>query len=58
VNSQITYKKCFLKTKRESQNLKDRQAVVVYTVNTSTWEAEAGKSLSLRPAWTTEKVPD
>jgi hypothetical protein len=23
----------------------------------STWEAEAGRSLSWRPAWSTEKVP-
>lgn len=26
--------------------------------NSSTWEAEAGRSLSLRPAWSTEQVPE
>jgi hypothetical protein len=31
-----------------------RQVVVVYTFNPSTWEAEAGGFLSLRPAWSTE----
>jgi hypothetical protein len=30
------------------------QAVVAHTINASTWEAEAGESLSLRPAWSTE----
>jgi hypothetical protein len=29
-------------------------AVVVHTFNPSTWEAEAGGSLSLRPAWPTK----
>jgi hypothetical protein len=29
-------------------------AVVVHTFNPSTWEAEAGRYLSLRPAWSTE----
>jgi hypothetical protein len=33
---------------------KSSRAVVVHTVNPSTWEAEAGGSLSLRPAWSTE----
>jgi hypothetical protein len=28
--------------------------VVVYTFNPSTWEAEAGGFLSLRPAWSTK----
>jgi hypothetical protein len=32
-------------------------AVVVYAFNPSTWEAEAGKFLSSRPAWSTERVP-
>ena len=27
------------------------------TFNPSTWEAEAGRSLSLRLAWSTEQVP-
>jgi hypothetical protein len=29
------------------------QAVVVHTFNPSTWEAEAGRFLSSRPAWST-----
>ena len=32
-------------------------AVVAHTFNPSTWEAEAGRFLSLRPAWSTEWVP-
>ena len=32
------------------------RAVVVLTFNLSTQEAEAGKSLSLRPTWSTEQV--
>jgi hypothetical protein len=31
-------------------------AVVAHTFNSSTWEAEAGGFLSLRPAWSTEWV--
>jgi hypothetical protein len=31
--------------------------VVVHTSNPSTWEAEAGRFLSLRPAWSIEWVP-
>jgi hypothetical protein len=34
------------------------QAVVVHGFNPSTWEAEAGRFLSLRPAWSTEWVPE
>jgi hypothetical protein len=30
---------------------------VGHTFNPSTWEAEAGRFLSLRPAWSTELVP-
>jgi hypothetical protein len=33
------------------------QALVVHTLNPSTWEAEASRFLSLRPAWSTEWVP-
>ena len=29
-------------------------AVVAHAFNPSTWEAEAGEFLSLRPAWSTE----
>jgi hypothetical protein len=32
-------------------------AVVAHTFNSSTWEVEAGRFLSLRPAWSTEWVP-
>jgi hypothetical protein len=31
--------------------------VVAHAFNPSTWEAEAGGSLSWRPAWSTEWVP-
>jgi hypothetical protein len=31
--------------------------VVVHAFNPSTWEAEAGGFLSLRPAWSTKRVP-
>ena len=34
-----------------------QQAVVAYAFNPCTWEAEAGGSLSSRPAWSTEWVP-
>jgi hypothetical protein len=31
--------------------------MVANAFNLSTWEAEAGRSLSSRPAWSTEQVP-
>jgi hypothetical protein len=31
--------------------------MVAHTFNPSTWEAKAGKFLSLRSAWFTERVP-
>jgi hypothetical protein len=31
--------------------------VVAHTFNPSTWEVEAGRSLSSRPAWSTERIP-
>jgi hypothetical protein len=31
--------------------------MVVHGFNPSTWEAEAGRFLSLRPAWSTKLVP-
>ena len=34
------------------------RVVVAHACNPITWEAEAGESLSLRPAWSTEWVPD
>jgi hypothetical protein len=33
------------------------RAVVAHAFNPSTWEAEAGKFLSSRPAWSTKRVP-
>jgi hypothetical protein len=33
------------------------RAVVAHAFNPSTWEAEAGGFLSLRPAWSTKWVP-
>jgi hypothetical protein len=33
------------------------QVVVAHTFDSSTWEAEAGRFLSSRPAWSTEWVP-
>jgi hypothetical protein len=33
----------------------NRQAVVAQAFNPSTWEAEAGRFLSLRPAWLMSK---
>ena len=33
-----------------------KSSVVAHTFNPSTPEAEAGRSLSLRPAWSTEQV--
>ena len=32
--------------------------MVKHTFNPSTWEAEAGGALSLRPPWSTEQVPE
>jgi hypothetical protein len=34
-----------------------RLSVVAHAFNPSTWEAEAGEFLNLRPAWSTERVP-
>jgi hypothetical protein len=39
---------------RETQKKNCGQEVLVHTFNPSTWEAEAGRSLSLRPAWSVE----
>jgi hypothetical protein len=33
------------------------RAEVVHAFNPSTWEAEADRSLSLRPAWATQRNP-
>jgi hypothetical protein len=36
---------------------KKRPGVVAHTFNPSTFEAEAGRFLSSRPAWSTKRVP-
>ena len=41
----------------ENISLRSSWVVVAHTFNHSTWEAEADGSLSLRPAWSTERVP-
>jgi hypothetical protein len=47
-------KKKIEKEKRKKDILMFGQAVVAHAFNPSTWEAEAGRSLSLRPAWSTK----
>jgi hypothetical protein len=37
--------------------MKTGRAVVAHAFNPSTWEADAGRFLSSRPAWSTEWVP-
>jgi hypothetical protein len=46
----------YLKCKRIKRLIKKErsQAVVAHAFNPSTWEAEAGRFLSSRPAWSTE----
>jgi hypothetical protein len=44
----LKHETIFLKIKSHSQ------AMVVHVFNASIWEAEAGRFLSLRPAWSTE----
>jgi hypothetical protein len=39
------------------KNVELSRAVVLHAFNPSTWEAEAGGFLSLRPAWSTKQVP-
>jgi hypothetical protein len=41
-----------IKQKQKQKHL--GQGMVAHTFNPSTWEAEAGRFLSLRPAWSTE----
>jgi hypothetical protein len=48
-----TYVPAYTDTLKQSQSW----AVMVHTFNPSTWEAEAGGSLSSRPAWSTEWAP-
>jgi hypothetical protein len=46
--------KKFSSKKKKKKKKKTSQAVVTHAFNPSTWEAEAGRFLSLRPAWSTE----
>ena len=46
-----------LVVKPSHKNTCTSRAGVAYAFNPSTWEGEAGKFLSLRPAWSTERVP-
>jgi hypothetical protein len=39
---------------RSIKNIIFRRTVVAHAFNLSTWEAEAGRFLSSRPAWSTE----
>jgi hypothetical protein len=39
------------------KNLNSQQGVVAHTFNPNTWEAEAGRFLSSRLAWSTKRVP-
>jgi hypothetical protein len=41
-------------TQKTKKQKKPSWAVVAHAFNPSTWEAEAGRFLSLRPAWSTE----
>jgi hypothetical protein len=41
-------------TKVEARKISLSWAVVAYAFNPGTWEAEAGRFLSSRPAWSTE----
>jgi hypothetical protein len=42
---------------RQDAALMLNKNMVVHTFNPSSWEAEAGGSLNLRPAWSTQQVP-
>ena len=42
------------KKRKEKKRKEKSQAVVAHAFNPSTWEAEAGRFLSSRPAWSTE----
>jgi hypothetical protein len=49
IGAPISYKKLI-----KIRKYKDSRAVVVHAFNPSTWEAEAGGFLSLRPAWSSK----
>ena len=42
---------------KKEKEMDSQPGVVAHTFNPSTGEAEAGGSLSSRPAWSTEQVP-
>jgi hypothetical protein len=42
---------------KKKKKKKVSKAVVAHAFSSSTWEAEAGRFLSSRPAWSTEWVP-
>jgi major histocompatibility complex class I len=46
--------KIIIKRKRKRKRKAEWLGMVVHTFNPSTREAEAGRFLSLRPAWSTE----
>jgi hypothetical protein len=48
---------CVSVNRRVHQEYTHGQAMVAHVFNFSTWEAEAGRFLSSRPAWSTEWVP-
>jgi hypothetical protein len=50
-------KPVYQKIKNRKKKFHRSQVVLVYSLNSSTQEAEAGESLSLRPAWSTAWVP-
>jgi hypothetical protein len=45
---------CLSQTKQMKMKKRKKLAVVAHTFNPSTWEAEAGRFLGLRTAWSTE----
>jgi hypothetical protein len=58
-DSQKYTEKPHLKTNKNNKKKKKKKrnisrVVVAHTFNPSTWEAEAGRFLSSRPAWSTE----
>jgi hypothetical protein len=48
----VLYDKKFKYVKKEMKKMEP--GVVAHAFNPSTWEAEAGRILSLRPAWSTK----
>ena len=53
----IKGKACITEEPRVEVCSAQSQGVVVQAFNPSTWEAEAGRLLSSRPAYSTEQVP-